>query len=96
MAMADEGTVSYDEIRRRSTPRVAAVLGAFDFGHLPPELQAISKPFCDLAHQHAGVLGAALEGSARAVHLEQGLLRLLEAKDAIVRAYITDSGVSRS
>lgn len=73
--------LSYDVIRQRAQPRVRETLMAFDFAHLPPELAAISKPFCDLAHLHAAVLGG--------TQLEHGLQRLLEAKDCIVRAALS-------
>lgn len=73
-----DDTVSYDEIRAHVAPPTAHVLQFFDFEHLPPELAAISKPFCDLAHTLAG---SNLEGP----ELTVGLRKLLEAKDCIVR-----------
>lgn len=84
-----DGRVSYDEIRERCSPRIRTILEVFDFEHLPDELKAISKPFCDLAHLHAAVgdnSPAVSYSGYEVMHLEHGLWRLLEAKDAIVRA----------
>lgn len=69
------------------------ILQFFKFEHLPPNLQAISKPFCELAH--AIVLGDNVPesgfctfGSALPRNPERtvALRKLLEAKDAAVRA----------
>lgn len=89
--MPDEGTVSYDEIRRHSAPRIREILEAMDFEHLEernPELALVSKPFCDLAHLHAAAFIAGSVDDPN-VHLEHGLWRLLEAKDALVRAALS-------
>jgi len=51
----------------------------FDYQHLPPDLQAISKPCADLAAEMVKVLPPGPELSA-------GLRKLLEAKDCFVRA----------
>lgn len=59
-------------------PNTLAILRYFKYEHLPQALQEISRPFCDLAHEMA----AKLQGS----ELTVGLRRLLEAKDAMVRA----------
>lgn len=59
-------------------PAVAAILRHFEYGHLPSELQEVSKPFCDLAQACA----ADLSGP----ELTAGLRKLLEAKDCMVRA----------
>lgn len=57
----------------------------FDFEHLPPHLQATSKPFHDLAAE----LVVTLEpGTERDVALR----KLLEAKDAAVRAKLVPGG----
>lgn len=60
-------------------PAVAHVLRFFSYGHLPPKLQEISKPFADLALQ---VAERAPENQETTVALR----KLLEAKDAAVRA----------
>jgi len=51
----------------------------FDYEHLPPHLQAISKPIGELARQMDKDLPDGAEKSA-------GLRKLLEAKDCLVRA----------
>jgi hypothetical protein len=59
-------------------PSTKAILRFFEYEHLPPELQSVSKPFCELAHDMA----ARFEGA----ELTTGLRKLLEAKDCMVRA----------
>lgn len=51
----------------------------FDFAHLPPHLQAVSKPIGELAQQLEVDLPDGPEKSA-------GMRKLLEAKDCFVRA----------
>lgn len=58
---------------------IEQVLQYFEYAHLPPKLQEVSKPLCDLAHAMAGGLG----GSPEVI---VGLRKLLEAKDCFVRA----------
>lgn len=60
-------------------PSTEALLRFFDFSHLPEGMQAISKPFCDLAHQMANDLPPNAETTTC-------LRKLLEAKDCAVRA----------
>ncbi len=57
------------------------LLQFFAYEHLPPHLQAISKPFHNLAHTMAKDLPSNPERTA-------GLRKLLEAKDCAVRAAI--------
>lgn len=69
------------------------ILQFFRYGHLPPELQMIAKPFCELAHAmvlgdnrvESGniTLGAALN---RNPERTVALRKLLEAKDAAIRS----------
>lgn len=61
-------------------PAIQHVLKFFAYGHLPSNLQAVSKPFHDLAHEIA----------VRADNPETtiALRKLLEAKDAAVRAML--------
>ncbi len=59
-------------------PATADMLKFFAYEHLPPKLQAISKPIGELARSMA----ARLEGA----ELTAGLRKLLEAKDCLVRA----------
>jgi hypothetical protein len=53
----------------------------FAYDHLPQHLQAVSKPFGDLAEKIVTTYPANAERTA-------GLRKLLEAKDCIVRAAI--------
>jgi hypothetical protein len=55
----------------------------FEYEHLPPALQKVSKPFGDLAFDLAST--RALQGP----ELTVGLRKLLEAKDCMVRAAVT-------
>jgi len=57
------------------------MLQHFKYAHLPERLQAISKPFCDLAEWVAAVLPSNPERTI-------ALRKLLEAKDAGVRALL--------
>jgi len=54
----------------------------FKYEHLPEHLQAVSKPFGDLARKLADELPACRE-------LDKALDRLLEAKDCAVRARLS-------
>ena len=51
----------------------------FAYAHLPPHLQAVSRPIGELAHRMNATLPDCEEK-------EVGLRKLLEAKDAMVRA----------
>ena len=62
-------------------PSVSHVLKYFRYGHLPEHLQAASKPFADLA-----VMVAEGPGNPETT---VALRKLLEAKDAAVRARVT-------
>lgn len=55
------------------------ILRFFKFGHLPDHLKAVSAPFADLANQLVDNLPPGPE-------LTVALRKLLEAKDAAVRA----------
>lgn len=57
------------------------ILQFFAYAHLPPNLQNISKPFHDLAHEMHTSLPANAETTTM-------LRKLLEAKDCAVRSYI--------
>lgn len=61
-------------------PAVAAVLQFFAYAHLPSHLQEVSKPFCELAERVA-------DGPQNA-ESTVALRKLLEAKDAAVRAVL--------
>ncbi len=60
-------------------PAISHVLKFFAYSHLPEKLQAVSKPFCDLATQCA-------ERAPENQETTIALRKLLEAKDAAVRA----------
>lgn len=62
-------------------PAIEHVLKFFAYEHLPEVLQGISKPFCDLAYKVAGDAPNSRETTV-------ALRKLLEAKDAAVRAAI--------
>ncbi|ELI9034568.1 hypothetical protein R4E38_10485 [Morganella morganii] len=55
------------------------IMKYFEYLHLPPHLQEVSKPIGDLAKQMDEQLPDGAEKSA-------GLRKLLEAKDCLVRA----------
>lgn len=55
------------------------MLQFFEYAHLPPHLQEISRPFGEMAQQICETLPANPERTV-------GLRKLLEAKDCIVRA----------
>ena len=60
-------------------PGTLHLLSLFEYEHLPPHLQTVSKPSHDLAFEMARAL---LDGP----ELTFGLRQLLLAKDAFVRA----------
>lgn len=62
-------------------PSTAQVLQYFSYEHLPEKLQRVSHPFCDLAES----LAHELDGP----ELTVALRKLLESKDAAVRAALT-------
>lgn len=73
------------------------ILQFFAYAHLPAHLQLVSKPFCELAHaivlgdnQPDDVVGRVTFGAALPRNPERtvALRKLLEAKDAAVRALV--------
>lgn len=54
------------------------ILQFFEYEHLPPMLASVSQPFCELAN--------ALLALPRNAERSAALRKLLEAKDAAVRA----------
>jgi hypothetical protein len=58
-----------------------AILRYFHYAHLPPVLQVRSKPFCDLAR-------LIIDTTPRNPERTVALRKLLEAKDAGVRAHV--------
>lgn len=57
------------------------VLRFFHYSHLPPALQERSRPFCELARR-------LVDTTPRNPERSVALRKLLEAKDAAVRAHI--------
>lgn len=70
------------------------ILQFFAYQHLPPAMQAVSKPFCDLAYAIVGDERGMPAGTSVQFPLPRNpertvaLRKLLEAKDAAVRAAI--------
>jgi hypothetical protein len=71
------------------------ILQFFAYQHLPGHLQLVSKPFCELAHaivngDNGPESGTVTIGSALPRNPERtvALRKLLEAKDAAVRAVL--------
>lgn len=65
--------------RAQAPARPLPIMKFFEFEHLPPKLQATSRPFCELAHHLESALP---DGPEKTVALR----KLLESKDAGVRA----------
>lgn len=70
-------------------PAINNVLRYFDFSHLPAPLQDVSRPFRDLAHEVANRNPNNQETTV-------ALRKLLEAKDAAVRASLPQETVSQA
>lgn len=66
------------------------MLQFFAYAHLPQHLQAVSKPFCELAHAMVDGPETALP---RNPERSAALRKLLEAKDCAVRALLYKSDV---
>lgn len=62
-------------------PAAEPILQFFTWEHLRPDLAAVSRPWCELAHQLVGTLPRNAERSV-------ALRKLLEGKDAAVRALL--------
>lgn len=78
-------------------PPIAGILQFFSYAHLPPHLAMVSKPFCDLAHalamgDNCPEAGNVTMGDVAPIaanpELTVALRKLLEAKDAAVRAVL--------
>lgn len=66
-------------------PSIPALLRYFEYDHLPMDLQEISQPFHTLAHEMVDRLGHITDIGPGA-QLNRGLQKLLESRDAMVRA----------
>lgn len=76
-------------------PSIEHILQFFEYHHLPPHLSMVSKPFHDLAWalaegEHSPQSGAVTTGRGPIEGPEAtvALRKLLEAKDAAVRAVL--------
>ncbi len=76
-------------------PPTEHILQFFAYAHLPPHLAMVSKPFCDLAHaivngDNVPEAGTVTMGNPLPRNPERtvALRKLLEAKDAAVRALL--------
>lgn len=82
--MLEHGIIAGDQtVNETESSRMASqeepILQFFDYGHLPLDLQDISRPFCQLALDMLMALPRNPERSTL-------FRKLLEAKDAAVRA----------
>jgi hypothetical protein len=75
------GAVSFDGSTATNYGKADPILQFFAYEHLPPHLKKVSQPFCDLARELVGLTPRNPERSV-------ALRKLLEAKDAAVRAAI--------
>lgn len=66
-----------------TNPAIDHVLSFFAYEHLPPFMQAVSRPFCELAH----VVATGSNNPETTIALR----KLLESKDAAVRAALVES-----
>ncbi len=73
------------ETLRSDVQPIEPLLKWFEYSHLPPHLQAVSKPFHDLANE---IVIQIKRGPERTVALR----KLLESKDAAVRAVVVPFG----
>jgi hypothetical protein len=64
---------------QQANPQQEHIIQFFAYEHLPANLQTVSKPFCDLAQ-------VVVETLPRNPERTVALRKLLEAKDAAVRA----------
>jgi len=84
-ASTPDGTTVHDVVWNdhpgevRDASKDHPILKHFEYGHLPPHLQAVSRHFQRLAHMMHDTLPMGAE-------LIAGLRKLLEAKDCMVRA----------
>ncbi|MFC9847800.1 hypothetical protein ACFWFF_01620 [Streptomyces sp. NPDC060223] len=65
-----------------ATPQPSPILRYFEFSHLPPALQGVSSRF------HALAWSLVEEAGLDALEVEVALRKLLESKDAAVRAAV--------
>jgi hypothetical protein len=81
-AETDEGTMS-ESVSQNPAPTPEHIMQFFAYLHLPPKLQEVARPFCELAKTLVDPDGQPLP---RNPERTVALRKLLEAKDAAVRA----------
>ena len=64
------------------------ILQFFAYEHLPAALQAVSRPFCELAKSLTDDVNEGAINLPRNPERTVALRKLLEAKDAAVRAFL--------
>ena len=74
---------------RAAIEQAFPILRAMRYEHLPPHLQAISKPFCELAWI-VGERGAGKTSAFARMETSAALRKLREAKDCAVTAALGD------
>lgn len=73
----------------QSAPPTEHILQFFTYEHLPPHLATISRPFCELAQAIVGAeTYSEMPALPRNPERTVALRKLLEAKDAAVRALV--------
>lgn len=76
--------VDVDATPESRHPGTTHLLNLFEYEHLPPHLQEVSKRLAEAAAYLVGLLGDGPE-------LTTGLRKLLEAKDCFVRQAVIDA-----
>ncbi len=90
-SLHEYGTPEYaDDLTIDRHPAVRDALSWLTYSHLPPRLQGFSRPFFEAAHR----LVAAVENDSP--ELTTALNKLVEAKDAAVRAGVKSQLAARS
>ena len=79
--------VIWKPLRERGDPMATKLLQFFAYAHLPPHLQAVSRPFSALARRLEDTLPSNAEKNT-------AMRRLLEAKDCAVRAVLFNPDAS--
>jgi len=85
----DSGPVPSATLAKGPPMQTEPIMQFFEYAHLPPHLQAVSKPFCELAQSIVAPPNEAVSLSVpRNAERTVALRKLLEAKDAAVRAVL--------
>src|SRR5688572_21467979 len=88
MSLGDRDTWTFDDHVINLHPSIRDILCWFEYGHLKPENQSVSRGFKKLAHE------IAFSDKSNA-EITTGLRKLLEAKDAVVRGSMTMPKITR-